>query len=255
MKVVILAGGLGSRLGTMTEYIPKPMAKIGERPILWHIMKNFAAQGVNQFVISLGYKGEVIKDFFYNYQSHTKDFTVSLKTGDLQLHNKCEEDWQVTCVDTGVNALKGARVKKIEAFLDDVNILTYGDGLADIDIPALIEFHKSHNKLMTVTGVYPPSLFGEIDESEGTVTSFVEKSQMTKGLINGGFMVFNRQVLDYLTTDDDCDLEIGLMEQLAKDRQIMVYKHLGNWYCMDQQRDYQHLNKLWANDTAFWKNW
>ncbi|XOV79285.1 MAG: glucose-1-phosphate cytidylyltransferase [Aestuariibacter sp.] len=256
MKVVILAGGLGSRLGSLTEYIPKPMVKIGEHPILWHIMKNFSQQGINDFVIALGYKGEIVREYFYNYQAYSNDFTVNLKSGDVQLHGTKGEDWNVTCVDTGLSSLKGARLKKVERFIDDeINILTYGDGVADINVKALIDFHLSHNRLMTVTGVCPPSLFGEIEESNGEVTSFIEKSQMTNGLINGGFIVFNRKIFDYLSTDDSCDLEVGLMEKLASERQVMVYKHSGNWFCMDQQRDYHHLNMLWQQGKAAWKNW
>ncbi len=256
MKVVILAGGLGSRLGTMTEYIPKPMVNVGENPIIWHIMKNMSMQGLNEFVIALGYKGEVIRNYFYNYSAQTKDFTIDLSNQSLTLHEESQEDWKVTCVNTGLTAQKGARIKKISRFLtDDINILTYGDGLADIDINALIDFHKKHNKLMTVTGVYPPSLFGEIEENNNQVTSFVEKSQMTKGLINGGFMVFDRRIVERLSDSDDCDLEIGLMEELAAEGEIMVYKHLGRWYCMDQRRDHQHLNDLWRDKKAFWKNW
>lgn len=256
MKVILLAGGLGSRLGTMTEFIPKPMVRIGNRPILWHIMKNFSQQGINEFVIALGYKGEVVRDFFYNYQAYTSDFTINLADGEVQSHGNQNENWKVTCVETGLEALKGARLKKIEPYLDDeINILTYGDGLADIDINALVTFHKQHGRFMTVTGVYPPSLFGEIQDIEGEVTSFAEKPQMTKGLINGGFIVFNRNIMDFLSTSDDCDLEIGLMEQLAEMGQVMVYKHSGNWLCMDQRRDYDHLNRLWKQGEPFWKNW
>lgn len=256
MKVVILAGGLGSRLGTLTEFIPKPMVKIGEQPIIWHIMKNFSMQGISDFVIALGYKGEIVRDYFFNYHSYNKDFTVNLGNGEFQLHSDHDEDWNVTCVNTGLKSLKGARLKKVERFLDDdVNILTYGDGVADINIPELLDYHHSHNRLMTVTGVCPPSLFGEIEENQGEVTSFIEKSQMTKGLINGGFIVFNKKILNYLSEDDGCDLEIGLMETLAKEREVMVYKHSGNWFCMDQQRDFEHLNKLWDSGNAAWKNW
>lgn len=256
MKVIILAGGYGSRLGSLTEYIPKPMVKIGDRPILWHIMKNFSTQGFSDFVLSLGYKGDVIREYFYNYHTYTKDFTINLASRDLTLHSSTAEDWNVTCVDTGLNSLKGARVKRIGQYLDDdTNILTYGDGVADIDIARLLDFHHSHGRLMTVTGVHPPSMFGEIDENNGLVTSFSEKSQMSKGLINGGFMVFHKKVLDYLSEDESCDLEIGPMEELSRQEQVMVYKHTGSWYCMDQRRDHEHLTKLWKRNNAFWKNW
>ncbi len=256
MKVVILAGGYGTRLGNITEAIPKPMLKIGNKPILWHIMKIYASYGYKDFVLSLGYKAEIIKEYFYNYNAYSNDYTINLGTKEIEkLHNHKENDWNVTLIDTGVNTLKGARVKKVERYLDDINMLTYGDGVADINIEDLVKFHKSHDKIITISGVYPPSRFGEIIEKRGQLVSFEEKSQTSTGLINGGFMVFGIRLLDYLTTDENCDLEYGPFEVLAKEKQIMVYKHEGSWECVDTERDLLHLNKLWNDNKAFWKVW
>ncbi|MBF9018671.1 MULTISPECIES: glucose-1-phosphate cytidylyltransferase [unclassified Oceanispirochaeta] len=256
MKVIILAGGYGSRLGHITEAIPKPMVKIGNKPILWHIMKGYSNYGYNDFVLSLGYKAEVIKEYFYNYSAYSDDYTINLGSKELQHHNKhAESNWNVTLIDTGINTLKGARVKRVEEFLDDVNMMTYGDGVADINIASLVKYHKSHGKMVTISGVHPPARFGEIVENNGTLISFEEKPQTTLGLINGGFMVFNKEFLSYLTEDQSCDLEYGTFEKLAALEQIMVYKHDGNWECIDTERDFAHLNKLWDNGEAFWKKW
>ena len=256
MKVIILAGGWGSRLGKYAEVIPKPMIQIGNRPIIWHVMKIYASYGLSDFVISCGAKAHVIKDYFSNYRQHTTDFTIDLGTHKIEFHNNDgHEDWRITVVDTGLNTLKGARIKRIEQFLDDVNMLTYGDGVADINITALLEFHESHGKAVTITGVYPPARFGELIEEDGKVIVFEEKSQTSVGLINGGFMVFNRMLLDYLTTDEECDLEIGAINELVDADEVMVYKHTGQWECMDHERDVRHLNELWQSGKAFWKVW
>ena len=255
MKVIILAGGYGSRLGHVTELIPKPMVEVGGRPIIWHIMKIYAHYGYNEFVIALGYKANVIKDYFYKLQSYNSDFTVNTATGEVIYHNGAPDEWKVTLVDTGVETLKGGRIKRLEKYLDDINMLTYGDGVADVDIPKLIEFHKKHGKLVTITGVKPPSLFGEMIEKDGLVLSFEEKPQTSKGLINGGFMVFNKKMLDYLTPDVDCDFEFGPLEKLASEGQVMTYKHKGLWECADSIRDVNHLNKLWNTKEAKWKIW
>ncbi len=257
MKVIILAGGLGTRLGSITEELPKPMVRIGDKPILWHIMKIYAHYGLTDFVLGLGYKQHIIKEYFHNYHVHAHDYTVDLGTRKAKYHNGHDEKkWKVTLVDTGLNALKGARLKKLEKYLDDeVNLLTYGDGVADIDIKALLKFHKKHGKMLTISGVRPPSRFGEIVEKEGQLVDFKEKPQSSVGLISGGFMVFNKALLKHLTTDDNCDLEYGVFEKLAKDGQIMVFKHLGEWECVDTERDLRHLNKLWTEGKTFWKKW
>lgn len=256
MKTIILAGGYGTRLGNITEAIPKPMVKIGNKPIIWHIMKIYSHYGYKDFIISLGYKAEVIKEYFYNYDIYNSDYRINLGTKEINLLNNQEEaDWIVTLVDTGLDTLKGARIKRLEKYLDDINMITYGDGVADINIANLIEFHKSHNKILTITGVHAPARFGEIIEKNNKIISFQEKPELSGGSINGGFMVFNRKLLDYLTTDEKCDFEKGPLEKLAQKGEIMLYKHLGKWACMDHERDVVYLNKLWNENKAFWKVW
>lgn len=256
MKVIILAGGYGTRLGNITEAIPKPMIKIGNKPILWHIMKIYASYGYKDFVLSLGYKAEIIKEYFYNYSAYSNDYSINLGSRKIEkIFNHNEADWNVTLVDTGVDTLKGARVKRIENYLDDVNMLTYGDGVANINIEKLVQFHKSHNKIITITGVHPPARFGEIIQKDGKLISFEEKPQTSVGLINGGFMIFNKELLNYLTIDEKCDLEYGPFDILAEKEEIMVYKHPDKWECVDTERDLVHLNKLWKENKAFWKIW
>jgi glucose-1-phosphate cytidylyltransferase len=257
MKVIILAGGFGTRLGNITESIPKPMVPIGEQPIIWHIMKMYSHYGHKDFVLSLGYKQEVIKEYFHNYDVRASNFTINLgskKIRPLNAHD--EQDWNVTLVDTGLHALKGSRVKKLEKYMDDdLNMLTYGDGVADIDINDLVAFHKSHGKILTITGVHPPSRFGEIMEENGKLVNFKEKPQSSVGLINGGFFVFDKRLFDYLSEDEDCDLEYETFEKLVPLGEVMVYKHLHNWECIDTERDLKHLNSLWGDNEAFWKKW
>jgi glucose-1-phosphate cytidylyltransferase len=257
MKVIILAGGFGTRLGNITESIPKPMVRIGDKPILWHIMKMYSHYGFKDFVLSLGYKQEVIKEYFHQYDVGSSDFAINLGTKEVRpLTTHDETDWNVSLIDTGLNTLKGARVKKLEKYLDDdLNMLTYGDGVADIDIAKLIEFHKSHGKTLTITGVHPPARFGEIIEKDGKLVSFKEKPQSSVGLISGGFMVFDKRLFNYLTEDENCDLEYEIFEKLVKLGEVMVYKHLKNWECVDTERDLAHLNKMWAENKAFWKSW
>jgi len=257
MKVIILAGGWGTRLGLRTDLIPKPMVQVGEKPILWHIMKIYSYYGYNDFIICLGVKGEIIKDYFYNYEMKNSDFTIDLSNKNITYHEQHEEtNWKVTLAETGLDTLKGGRIKRVEKYLDsDVNMITYGDGVADIDINDLLKFHNAHKKTFTITGVYAPARFGELQEEKGRVISFKEKPQTSVGLINGGFMVFNHSFLDILTTDEDCDFERGPLEELTEKGEIMVYKHLGNWECMDHERDVIHLNKLWNANKAFWKLW
>lgn len=257
MKLIILAGGYGTRLGNLTNSIPKPMVQVGGKPIMWHIMKIYAHYGIKEFIICLGYKGDVIKDYFLHYDSINNDFTVDLRDNTIEFH--CfhdENDWKVTLVDTGLNTLKGGRLKRIEKYLnDDVNLLTYGDGLADINIKNLIEFHNNTHKLVTISGVHPPARFGELVAEGNVLTTFEEKSQTSQGMINGGYMVFNKELLDYLTEDEKCDLEAGIFEQLAKEGKIAVFKHSGMWSCMDTERDLNYLESVWKNNEAFWKVW
>ncbi len=217
----------------------------------------YSHYGYKDFVISLGYKQEVIKNYFHNYNISASDFKIHLGTKKMQALNSHDEiNWDVTLVDTGLSTLKGARVKKLEKYLDDdLNMLTYGDGVADIDIHELVEFHKSHGKILTITGVYPPSRFGEIKEENGKLVGFKEKPQASVGLINGGFFVFDKRLFNYLTENEQCDLEYETFENLVPLGEVMVYKHLRNWECIDTERDLKHLNKLWDERKAFWKTW
>ena len=257
-KVVILCGGLGTRLKEETEYKPKPMVKIGDKPILWHVMKIYAHYGFKDFILCLGYKGELIKEYFLNYDILNNDFTIKFgQEKMITMHSTLEEsDWSITLADTGNNALKGARLKRIEKYIpDDVFMVTYGDGVGNIDIRKLLDFHNRHGRIATVTGVRPPSLFGELVVKDNRALLFSEKPQTSAGLISGGFFVFNRKLLDYLTDDDKCDFERGPLEEIASDGELMVYTHDGLWACMDTYRDVEYLNKLWQNNQAFWKVW
>jgi len=257
MKVIILAGGWGTRLGQHTEWIPKPMVQVGGRPLIWHIMKYFAFYGFKEFIVSAGVKAHVIKEFFLNYERYAYDFTRDFASDETILIGKQEEiDWKVSVVDTGLNTLKGARIKRIGHLLtDEVNLVTYGDGLADIDLLQLLEFHNSHGKLVTISGVHPPARFGEIAEENGLVTSFHEKPDMSTGLINGGFIVFNRKFLEFCRTEEKNELETDVLPQVVTEGQVMVYKHHGRWDCIDHERDLIYLNNLWNQSTAFWKVW
>ncbi len=257
MKTLILAGGYGSRLGNIAENTPKPMVTIGGRPILWHIMKIYSFFGFNDFVILLGYQGVKIKEYFFNYHMMNNDFTINLADNRISYPDENNvEKWKVTLVDTGIDTLKGGRIKRAEKYLgDDVNMLTYGDGVADINIDKLLEFHRRHGKMLTLTGVRPPSRFGELVIKDHQVLSFEEKPQISSGMINGGFMVFNKKLLSHLTTDKDCDFEFGVLEDLAKQGEVMVYEHHGFWECVDTERDLKHLNKLWDQNKAKWKLW
>lgn len=260
MKVIILCGGLGTRLREETEFRPKPMVHIGSRPILWHIMKLYSKYGHTEFILPLGYKGEMIREYFYNYEIMSCDVTVSLGARDkLCLHNAHEETgWSITLVDTGPRNLKGSRIKQVERYIDDdLFLVTYGDGLADVDLNALVAFHKAHGKLATLTGVSPAARFGELKVDGHQVVSFREKPVATSqsALINGGFFVFSRKIFDYLSLDENCDLEYGPLEQLAHEGQLLVYPHQGFWSCMDTIRDVEYLNKLWDEHKAAWKVW
>lgn len=258
MKVVIFCGGLGTRLREETEFRPKPMVNIGTRPILWHIMKIFAHHGYNDFILALGYKGDMIKHYFFNYELMNNDVTIELgKRDKLCFHQSHKEaGWQITLANTGERALKGARLKKVQPYIkDDIFIVTYGDGLADVDIPALLAFHKNHGKLATITAINPAARFGELKIVGNQITSFREKPDEHEGYINGGYMVFNKKIFDYLSSDNTCDLEIGVLDQLAEEGQLMVFKHHGFWACMDTLRDTEYLNGLWESNKAAWKIW
>jgi len=257
MKVIILAGGFGTRLGTISELTPKPMVRIGDRPIIWHIMKMYSHYGYKDFVLSLGYKQELIKEYFHNYHFCATDFSINLGTKKVETLNSHDEmDWKITMVDTGLNTLKGARLKRVEKYLDDdVNMVTYGDGVADIDIQELVKFHKSHGKILTISGVHPPARFGEIMETDGKLMDFKEKPQSSVGLINGGFFIFDKRLFQYLREDEDCDLEYETFEKLVPLGEVMVFKGIRNWECVDTERDLNHLNKVWGEGKAFWKTW
>jgi glucose-1-phosphate cytidylyltransferase len=259
MKVVLLCGGLGTRLREETEYRPKPMVNIGNRPILWHIMKIYACYGHDEFILTLGYKGDMIKDYFCHYELMNNDVTIELgKPESFCLHNCHDESgWKITLADTGSQTLKGGRLKRVEKYIPDgMFMMTYGDGVANIDINHLIEYHQSHGKIATVTGVNALARFGELQVRDDQVTSFQEKPQTSDGgLISGGFFVFDRRIFDYLSPDEDCDLEYGALETLAAEGELMVYRHNGFWFCMDTLRDVEKLNHMWEQGAAPWKVW
>lgn len=258
MQTVILCGGLGTRLREETEFRPKPMVNIGPRPILWHIMKTYAQFGHSEFILALGYKGEMIKEYFWNYEVMNNDVTLELGNPEkLRIHGCHRENgWKVTLSDTGAKTLKGGRIKRIEKYITgDDFMLTYGDGVGDINIQALLDFHKSHGKLLTLTGINPAARFGEMKVEGDRVAAFREKPKTTKGWINGGFFVCNRKIFDYLKPDEDCDFEFGALENLVQDGQVMIYKHDGFWACMDTLRDTEYLNGLWDKGQAPWKIW
>lgn len=259
-KVVILCGGRGTRLGTETEFRPKPMVEIGTRPILWHIMKLYSSFGFNDFILCLGYKGDVIRNYFFNYQMLNYDCTINLKNGTVAtVDQQPEEDWNVTLVNTGLTAQTGSRIKRIEKFITGDNfMLTYGDAVADVNIGELLEFHLRHKKLGTVTGVFPVarSQFGELFIKKNRVAIFHEKPIKARrnALINGGFFIFNRKFFKFLKYSDDCILEAEPLEKLASTGQLNVYKHRGFWQCMDVARDAELLNRLWDVHPP-WKLW
>lgn len=260
MKVVILCGGQGTRIRDVDQNIPKPMIPIGPYPILWHLMKTYAAAESTDFVLCLGHLGHVIKDFFLNYEAFTGDFTISLgKDKAIEFHDgNGEEGWRVTLADTGDAAQTGARVKRIQKYVaDDENfMLTYGDGLSDLDLGGLLDFHKSHGKIMTVTGVRPPGRFGEMEsDDQGRILEFNEKPQATGGRISGGFLVCRREVFDILDDSEDLVFEQEPIRKLVADGEMMVFEHDGFWQCMDTSRDYHLLNNLWAGGKAPWKTW
>lgn len=258
IKVIILCGGLGTRLREETEFRPKPMVNIGTRPILWHIMKYYSQFGFKEFVLALGYKGEMIKNYFAHYELMNNDVTIELghdeKTFIHHTHN--EAGWKITLADTGEKTLKGARLKILQKYIqDELFMMSYGDGISNVDIDSLLDFHKSHGKIATVTGITRSSQFGELKTEGDRVVAFSEKPRNENGYINGGYFVFNRSVFNYLSTDDSCDFEVGPLEQIAREGQLMVYRHPGFWACMDTYRDMEFLNRLWTENRAAWKIW
>ena len=253
MKVIILAGGYGTRLSEYTESIPKPMVTVGGRPILWHIMRTYAHYDHNDFYLALGYKAEVIKEYFLHYRSLNADFTVNLSSGVVEPHQFDKTDWKVTLVDTGQDSMTGGRVKRLESFIgNEPFLLTYGDGVADIDIHALLQFHKSHGKLVTVTAVHPGARFGELEMDGHRIVSFKEKPQTGQGWINGGYFVIQPEFFD-LIADDSTVLEREPLEQVAAAGELMAFEHDGYWQCMDTKRDRDHLESLWESGEAPWR--
>jgi len=253
MKVVILAGGFGTRLSEYTDLIPKPMVTVGGRPILWHIMRTYAHFGHTDFNIALGYKAELIKEYFLHYRSLNADFTVDLVNGEVCSHQTDEIDWKVTLVNTGLESMTGGRVKRMQSYIgNEPFLLTYGDGVADIDVNALIEFHQQHGKMVTVSAVHPSARFGELDIQGDQVSTFKEKPQTTQGWINGGYFVIEPEFFD-LIEGDSMILEKQPLEQVAQMGELMAYRHNGFWQCMDTKRDRDSLEEMWQSGDAPWK--
>ncbi|AKO64543.1 glucose-1-phosphate cytidylyltransferase [Methylophilales bacterium MBRSG12] len=254
MKTVILAGGLGSRLSEETDIKPKPLVEVGGKPILWHIMKIYSHYGFNDFVICLGYKGYLIKEYFINYYSHTSDFTVNLHDNSINFHNNKSEDWKITLIDTGENTMTGGRIKKILNYVDDNFFMTYGDGLSDVNILQLLEHHKKFNKIATVTAVQPPGRFGALAIDQNVVTSFYEKPIGDSNFINGGFFVLNKKIKDYIA-DDSTVFEQAPLKNLVNDKNLTAFHHQGFWQPMDTLREKNMLNDMWDQNKAPWKLW
>ena len=253
MKVLILAGGLGTRLSEYTESIPKPMVMVGGKPILWHIMQTYAKYGFKNFYIALGYKSEVIKEYFLNYRTLNSDFTIDLFNGSIETHQQDTVDWKVNLVDTGLNSMTGGRIKRMQDLIgDETFLLTYGDAVADINISELIKFHKNHGKMVTVSAVRPEARFGELGIEDNTVNSFKEKPQTSKGWINGGYFVVEPEFFKFIE-NDKIILEKTPLEKIAQMGELMAYQHEGFWQCMDTKRDKELLESLWEADNAPWK--
>ena len=257
MKTLILAGGLGTLFAEETSVRPKPMVEIGGRPILWHIMNIYAAHQITEFVLALGYMSEFVKGYFLDFYARNNDITVDLSSGNVEVIAGRQPNWKVHLVDTGLNTQTGGRVKRLEKWLgnDQTFMLTYGDGVSDIDISAVLEFHRSHGKLATVTAVRPPARFGGMQFEGDAVTKFLEKPQTGEGWINGGFFVLERSVMDYITKGDSTIWERDPLELLAEDGQLMAYRHEGFWQPMDTLREKQLLEELWQSGSAPWKVW
>ena len=255
MKAVILAGGFGTRLSEETQIKPKPMVEIGTRPIIWHVMKIYAAHGINDFIICAGYKGYVIKEYFANYFLHMSDVTFDLASNRMTVHEKRSEDWSVTIVDTGETTMTGGRIKRVKDYIQDETFcMTYGDGLGDVNITELLEFHKNHQKKATITAVQPPGRYGALEIDTGLVSSFKEKPEGDGSWINGGFFVLEPCVMDYIS-GDECFWEREPLEQLSREGELLAYKHGGFWQPMDTLRDRKQLQEKWEKGTAPWKIW
>jgi glucose-1-phosphate cytidylyltransferase len=255
MKVVILAGGYGTRLAEETTVKPKPMVEIGGRPILWHIMKHYGFFGFREFFVALGYKGEVIKRYFMDYYPLHGNLTINLANGGVQMYGDKPEDWIVHLIDTGKDTLTGGRVKRLESCLrHETFMVTYGDGVSDVDLVELLRFHRSHGRVATLTAVRPPGRYGAVTFDGDRVAQFTEKLQSAEGWINGGYFVFEPHIFNYLKGDDTY-LEVGVLEHLAADGQLMAYRHEGFWQCMDTLRDKQRLEAWWEAGQAAWKVW
>lgn len=256
MKVAILAGGFGTRISEESHLKPKPMIEIGEMPILWHIMKYYSSYGFREFIILAGYKQYVIKEFFANYFLHNADITFDMSNNQMEVHNNASEDWRVTVVDTGLNTMTGGRIKRIQRYIgDEPFMLTYGDGVADVDLEGLLRFHKQHGRIATLTTVSLVQQKGVLDvAADGQVRAFREKDESEGAIINGGFMVLNPEIFNYLK-DDTTVLERDPMHQLAADGELMSFYHPGFWQCMDTQREKKLLEELWASGRAPWKRW
>ena len=255
MKAVILAGGLGTRISEETHLKPKPMIEIGGKPILWHIMKSYSAYGINEFVICCGYKGYMIKEYFANYFLHTSDVTFDMQNNKMEVHRKFAEPWKVTLVDTGLETMTGGRLKKVKNFVEDETFcFTYGDGVSDVNISKLIEFHKNNKTISTVTAVQPPGRFGTLDINGNKIISFKEKPAGDGNWINGGYFVLEPSVFNYIK-DDSTIWEREPLERLAQENQLSAFKHEGFWQPLDTLRDKNYLEELWNSDNAYWKNW
>lgn len=259
MKVVILAGGLGTRISEESHLRPKPMIEIGDQPILWHIMKYYTNFGFYDYVICCGYKGHVIKEYFADYYLHNSDVTFDFSAeNQMAVHSNVAEPWRVTLVDTGLNTQTGARIKRVQKYIrDEPFMMTYGDGVSNVDLNALLVQHKASGKIVTLTGIQPGGRFGvlDLDETGKTVNGFREKAKEDGGWINGGFMVMEPEVFQYLSEEEGCVLERKPLETLAREGELGIYKHSGFWQCMDTQRDRAHLEMLWGSGNAAWKNW
>lgn len=261
MKVAILCGGKGTRFREVSDVIPKPMALIGGRPILWHIMKMYSSHGFNDFVLLLGYKGDYIRDFFLNFAAFTNDITIDLGRNDSErvaFNGQASEPWRVTCVDTGEDTMTAARIWRARKYLEAGELfgVTYGDGVANVDVTALVKFHKAHGKIATLTGARPPGRFGELSLEGNVVTKFNEKPEFSGNYLNSGFFVFNPAIFDrYLNDQANLVLEREPLQRMAADRELMIYKHDGYWHHMDTPYEYELLNTLWNNGRAPWKTW